>query len=94
MYAAVRVGMGCKMNKSEMRTIIDQRIITLVDKYYYDCEHGFSEFRDMYISAIIENLLLSFRFGLLSISDYLRLVDICVMIGSGCTMEERLKHEH
>lgn len=48
----------------------------------------------MYISAIIENLLLSFRFGLLSVSDYLRLVDICVMIGSGRTMIERLHYEH
>jgi len=82
------------MNKSEMRTIIDWRIITLVDKYYYNREHGFPEFGDMYITAIIENLLLSFRFGLLSVSDYLRLVDICVMIDSGCTMEDRLKHEH
>jgi len=82
------------MNKSEMRTIIDQRIITLVDKYYFGREHGFTEFCDLYISAIIENLLLSFRFGLLSVSDYMRLVDICIMIGSGCTMIERLHNEH
>lgn len=85
------------MNKSEMRDIVDQRITTLVDKYYFDREHGFTEFCDMYISAIIENLLLSFRFGLLSVSEYLRLVDICVMIGSGRTMIERLRkfyYEH
>lgn len=83
------------MNKSEMRDIVDQRVTTLVDKYYFDREHGFTEFCDMYISAIIENLLLSFRFGLLSVSDYLRLVDICVMIGSGRTMEERTHYyEH
>lgn len=83
------------MNKSEMRDIVDQCIKTLIDKYYFDRGHGIPEFCDMYISAIIEDLLLSFRFGLLSVSDYLRLVDICVMIGSGCTMEERINYyEH
>lgn len=82
------------MKKSEMCEIVDQRLTTLVDKYYFDREHGYAEFCEMYISAIIENLLLSFRFDLLSVSDYLRLVDICVMIGSGRTMEERLKNEH
>lgn len=83
------------MNKNEMREIIDTRIMTLIDKYYFDLGHGFPEFCDMYESAIIENILLAFRLGLLSVSDYLRLVDICVMIGTGRTMEERTNYyEH
>ena len=82
------------MNKSEMRTIIDQRIITLVDKYYYDCDFGSRDYCEDYVFAIIEDLLLAFRFGLIGLWDCLNLVDICVYIGSGLTMEERLKHEH
>ena len=82
------------MNKSEMRDIIDTRILNLVKKYYYDYYFGRTDCNDVYVSAIIEDLLLAFRFGLVGVCDYLRLVDICVLIGTDRTIEERVKHEY
>ena len=82
------------MNKSEMRDIIDTRILNLVNKYYYDCDFGSRDYCEDYVFAIIEDLLLAFRFGLVGLWDCLNLIDICVWIGSDLTMEERLKHEH
>lgn len=82
------------MNKNEMREIVNARILNLINKYYYDCDFGRTDCSDVYVSAIIEDLFLAFRFGLVGMWDYLRLVDICVLIGSDVTMEERLKHEH
>ena len=77
------------MNKTEIRSVLDSRLLSLITDYY-----KFSDllrYRSECYHRMLEVFRIAFQLGVINDDVYHKLISIIVMIGSDEPMEDRLQ---
>lgn len=76
------------MNKSEIRSVLDSRLLSLIMDYYKFS--NLSRYQSECYHRMLEVCRIAFQLGVLNSDDLYTLVSIIVMINTDEPMEERI----